>query len=64
MRRVASMRGQVSNKPKQNLTFAETVEQIRIGECGRPHLPTDDRAKFAAERLLPRVTNWRRRTIG
>jgi hypothetical protein len=30
MRRVVAMRGQVSNKPKWNLTFAELVEKIRV----------------------------------
>jgi hypothetical protein len=39
------------------LTFAEAVEQIRVGDCGRSRLPTDDRDKFAAERLHLKVAN-------
>jgi len=40
------------------LTFAETIAQIRVGECGRSRLPTYNRDKCAAERLHPRVANW------
>jgi hypothetical protein len=41
------------------LTFAEAVEQVRVGDCGRSRLPIDDRDKFAAERPHPKVANWR-----
>jgi hypothetical protein len=41
------------------LTFAEAVEQIRVGDSGRSRVPTDDRDKFAAERLHPKVANSR-----
>jgi hypothetical protein len=45
-----------------NLTFAEAVEQITVGDCGRSRLPTDDGDKFAAERLHPKGATRRCRT--
>jgi hypothetical protein len=41
MRSVEASHGQVSNKPKQKLTFGEAVEQVRVDDFGRP-VPTDD----------------------
>jgi hypothetical protein len=41
------------------LTFAEAVEQIRVGDRGRSRVPIDDRDNFAAERLHPKVKKWR-----
>jgi hypothetical protein len=41
------------------LTFAEAGEQIRVGDCGRSRVPADDRGKFAAVWLHPKVANRR-----
>jgi len=41
------------------LTFADAVEQIRVGDSSRSRVPTNDRDRFAAERLHPKVENWR-----
>jgi hypothetical protein len=43
------------------LTFAQAVEHIRVDDCGRSRLPTDDRDrdKFATERLHPNDANGR-----
>jgi len=38
------------------LTFADAVEQIRVGDSSRSRVPTDDRDRFAAERLHPKVS--------
>lgn len=40
------------------LTFAEAIEQIRAGDCGRSRAPTDGSDEFVAERLHPNVTYW------
>ena len=45
--------------PPWNLTFADAVEQVKVGDCGRSPVPADDRDKFAAEWLHPKVANWR-----
>jgi hypothetical protein len=45
------------------LTFADAVEQITVGDS-RSRVPTDDRDRFAAERLHPKVANSRCRPIG
>jgi hypothetical protein len=39
------------------LTFVDAVKQM--GDCGsgRSHAPPDDRDRFAAERLHPKVSN-------
>src|SRR5450755_3342354 len=50
--------------PPWNLTFAEAVEQIRVGDCGRSPVSTEDGDKFAAERLHAKVANWRCRPKG
>jgi hypothetical protein len=39
------------------LTFAEAIERIRVGDCGRARVQNDDRDKLAAERLHPIVAN-------
>jgi hypothetical protein len=39
------------------LTFADAVEQIRVGGSSGSRVPTDDGSKFAAERLHPKVAN-------
>jgi hypothetical protein len=39
------------------LTFADAVEQIRVGDSSRSRVLTDDRSKFAAERLHRNVAN-------
>jgi len=45
------------------LTFAAAVERIRDGDSGHSRVPSNDRDKFAAERLLPKLTNWHCRPI-
>jgi hypothetical protein len=59
MRSVVASRGQVSNKPKRNLTFARATEKVDDGDSGRSRVPTDYRDEFGSERLHPMVTNWR-----
>jgi hypothetical protein len=41
------------------LTFADAVEQITVGDSSRSRVPPDDRDRFAAERLHPKVANSR-----
>jgi hypothetical protein len=41
------------------LDFAHATDYLGDGNSGRSRVPTDDRDDFAAERLHPRVTNWR-----
>jgi hypothetical protein len=43
------------------LTFAEAVEQTSFGNSSRSRVPTDDREKFAGERLHPKTaySRWR-----
>jgi len=43
------------------LTFAEAVEQTSFGDSSRSRVPTDDREKFAGERLHPKTaySRWR-----
>jgi hypothetical protein len=60
MRSVVTTHGQVSNKPKRNLTFIDVAK--RVSDCdrsGRSRMPTDDRDNLGAERLHPMVTNQR-----
>lgn len=49
--------------PPWNLTFAEAAGQDGVGDCGRSRAPTDDCDKFAAERLISKVTNLRYRPV-
>jgi len=39
------------------LTFADAVEQIKVGDRSRSRVPTDDRNKIAAEGLHPKIPN-------
>jgi len=41
------------------LTFADIVEEIRFGDCGRSRVATDDRGEIACEGQHPNVVNWR-----
>jgi hypothetical protein len=41
------------------LTFAEAMMEAEVGDICGSHMPTDDRDKFAAELLHPKVANWR-----
>ncbi|HEY6355781.1 MAG TPA: hypothetical protein VIY30_14945, partial [Burkholderiaceae bacterium] len=45
------------------MTFAEVVEQIRVGDSSHSCVPTDNRDEFAAERLHPLVANWHCRPV-
>jgi hypothetical protein len=45
------------------LTFADAVKQAGVRDSGRSRAPSDDRDRFAAERLHPVVTNRRCRPI-
>jgi hypothetical protein len=45
--------------PLWNLTFAEAVEEIRVGDSSRSRVPTENCDEFAAERLHPIVANPR-----
>jgi extradiol dioxygenase family protein len=45
------------------LTFADAAEKVRVGESGHSMVPTEARDKISAERLHPKVANWRCRPI-
>jgi hypothetical protein len=49
---------QAYSGPSWSLTFAEAAEQMKVGERGRSLEPTDNRDRFAAERLHTKGDNW------
>ena len=53
MRRNVPMRGQVSNKPKRNLTFGGAAEKVIGGDSGRSRAGTIDKDKPTVERQHP-----------
>ena len=40
-----------ATSPPWNLTFAEALEQIEVGGCGRSRIPTDDGDRITVVRL-------------
>ena len=52
-----------AHRENWNLTFIGAVKQMGVRESSHSRAPPDDRGRFAAERLQPKVTNWRCRPI-
>jgi hypothetical protein len=44
-----------SDRSTWNLTFADAVKQMGVRDSGRSRLQPDDRDRFAADRLHPKV---------